>query len=34
MSNFNGTGKTAFKNRNIPIFGCIKNFGNVKEVNK
>jgi len=24
MSNFNGTGKTAFENKNIPILGTIK----------
>lgn len=34
MSNFSGTGKTAFKEKNIPILGVIKNFRNVKEASK
>lgn len=34
MSNLSGTGKTAFKNRNIAVLEIIKNFRNTKEVNK
>jgi len=35
MSNFDGIGKTAFKNKNVPIFESIKMLRNVmKEVSK
>ena len=34
MSNFSGTGKTIFKNKNIPILGVSENFRNMKEVSK
>ena len=34
MSNFSGTEKTAFKNRNIAILGIIKNFRNTMEGSK
>jgi len=34
MSNFSGTGKTAFKEKDIPILGVSENFKNMKEVSK
>jgi len=34
MSNFSGTGKITFKNKNIPILGVSENFKNMKEVSK
>ena len=34
MSNFSGTIKAVFKNKNIAILGFIKNFRNIKEVSK
>jgi len=34
MSNFDGIGKTAFKDKNMPILESIKNFRKFKEVSK